>query len=303
MSVTVFTVIKMEIRVLRYFLTVAAEGSISAAAAALHMTQPTLSRQIMQLEEELGVQLIKRGKRNRRISLTAEGQLLRSRAQELVQLAEKTKAEFKLVENDIGEVFLAAGETDAMRYVARAAERMRASYPNLTVHLHSGNSDFVMDQLEKGLCDFGLLLGMTDEEKYNSLLLPVSDEWGVLTRCDSHLCSLDAVRPLDLLGVPLMVSQQAASSRELSAWLGDIGERLKIVGSYNLILNASKFVAEGYGSALCLKNLVPPSRELRFIPFSPGLKANIYIVWKKYQMLSPAASRFFDCFLQELSSL
>lgn len=283
----------MEVRVLRYFLTVAREESISGAADFLHLTQPTLSRQLMDLEEELGKKLFIRG--NRRITLTKEGMLLRKRAEEIVGLVEKTAAELLAPEDAIGgDIYLGAGETDAMRLVAKIIKELQNDYPNLRYHLFSGNADDVTERLDKGLLDFGLLIEYPNIQKYDAIRLPVTDVWGVLTRKDSPLASLHTIRPEDLRGLPLIVSRQTLQSRELSGWFKKDLESLSVKMTYNLVYNASLMVQEGIGYALTLDKLVnlAGNNDLCFKPLSPRCEARLFIVWKKYQIFSKAAELF-----------
>lgn len=293
----------MELRVLRYFLAVAREESISGAADYLHITQPTLSRQLMELEEELGTKLFLRGKRNRRVRLTDEGMLLRRRAEEIVELADKTEAEFTAKDEWIsGEVYIGSGETDAMRLIAQTAQNLRKEYPHIRYHLFSGNADDVMERLDKGLLDFGLLIGSANIEKYDHIQLPATDTWGLLMRKDSPLAQKDVIRPQDLKGVPLLGSRQAVMRNELSEWYGGDFERLNIVATYNLIYNAALMVDEGFGYALTLDKLINTSGEsnLCFRPFSPRLEAHLVLVWKKYQPFSKASQKFLDQLIAHL---
>ena len=210
----------MELRVLRYFLAVAREESISGAAEALHVTQPTLSRQMMELEEELGKTLFLRGKR--KISLTEEGMFLRKRAQEIVTLVEKTESEFSAAEETIsGDVHIGGGETDAMRLIARAAHRLQSAYPHIAYHLFSGNADDVTERLDRGLVDFGVFIEPADLSKYDFIKLPVTDIWGVLMRKDCPLAARATIRPQDLLGLPLLASNQHLVKNEFSGWFGE----------------------------------------------------------------------------------
>ncbi len=293
----------MELRVLRYFLAVAREESISGAADYLHITQPTLSRQLMELEEELGTKLFLRGKRNRRVRLTDEGMLLRRRAEEIVELADKTEAEFTAKDERIsGEVYIGSGETDAMRLIAQTAQNLRKEYPHIRYHLFSGNADDVMERLDKGLLDFGLLIGSANIEKYDHIQLPATDTWGLLMRKDSPLAQKDVIRPQDLKGIPLLGSRQAVMRNELSEWYGGDFERLNIVATYNLIYNAALMVDEGFGYALTLDKLINTSGEsnLCFRPFSPRLEAHLVLVWKKYQPFSKASQKFLDQLIAHL---
>ena len=287
----------MELRVLRYFLTIAREQSISAAAKALHITQPTLSRQLRDLEQELETQLFVRS--NRSITLTDAGMLLRRRAEEIVALAERTEADFKNSDELVsGEIYIGGGETDAMRLIAQAAKELQKDYPHLRYHLFSGNADDVTQRLDKGLLDFAILIEPADIHKYDYIQLPVCDVWGLLMRKDSPLAEQAFIRPQDLHRIPLLTSRQTLVRNELSGWLGQSFETLNIVASYNLIYNASLMVEEGFGYALCLDKLVNTSgnSKLCFRPFQPRLEAHLDIVWKKYQVFSRAT----EVFLQKL---
>ena len=292
----------MEIRVLRYFLTVVREESISAAADYLHITQPTLSRQIKELEDELEVKLLNRGKKNRKITLTDEGMLLRKRAEEIVTLADKTRAEFDAAEEIIsGDIYIGGGETEAMRLIARAAKRLQDSYPHIKYHLFSGNADDVAERLDKGLLDFGVFIEPANMEKYDYLRLPVTDTWGLLMRKDSPLASLNNIEVKNLKEIPLIVSRQSMTSNEFSGWGRFDFNQLNIVATYNLVYNASLLVAEGLGYALCLDRLVDTtdSSELCFRPLKPHLEARLNLVWKKYQIFSKAGEKFLEKLQEE----
>lgn len=291
----------MELRVLRYFLAVAREETISGAAETVHVTQPTLSRQMMDLEEELGKTLFLRGKR--RITLTEEGMFLRKRAQEIVALVEKTESEFSSEEKDIsGDVWIGGGETDAMRLIARAARGLQAVHPHISYHLFSGNAEDVAERLDRGLVDFGIFIEPADLSKYDFIKLPVTDSWGVLMRKDSPLAAKQSVRPEDLLGLPLLCSRQPLVKNELSGWMGDNYEKLNIMTTYNLLYNASLMVEEGMGYALCLDKIIrtPDDSPLCFRPLEPRLEVGLDIVWKKYQIFSKAAAKFLEHLQKEL---
>ena len=292
----------MELRVLRYFLAVAREESISGAAEALHVTQPTLSRQMMELEEELGKTLFLRGKR--KISLTEEGMFLRKRAQEIVTLVEKTESEFSAAEETIsGDVHIGGGETDAMRLIARAAHRLQSAYPHIAYHLFSGNADDVTERLDRGLVDFGVFIEPADLSKYDFIKLPVTDIWGVLMRKDCPLAARATIRPQDLLGLPLLASNQHLVKNEFSGWFGEGYEKLNIITTYNLLYNASIMVEEGMGYALCLDKIVRTSggSPLCFRPLEPKLEVGLHIAWKKYQFFSKAAEKFLECLQREIA--
>lgn len=294
----------MEVRILRYFLAVAREESISKAAEYLHITQPTLSRQLMELEEELGSRLLNRGKRNHKITLTDEGMLLRKRAEEIIALVDKTKSEF-VTTNEIisGDIYIGGGETDAMRFIAKTAQKLKKDYPHIRYHLFSGNADDVTEKLDKGLLDFGILIEPADIEKYNYIKLPVTDCWGLLMRKDSPLADKERIFARDLLDIPLITSRQALVRNEVSGWSGEDIEKLNIVATYNLVYNASLMVDEGFGYALCLDKLVNTSESsnLCFKPLTPQLEAHLDIVWKKHQAFSKAAETFLTMLKKEIS--
>ena len=290
----------MELRVLRYFLAVAREESISAAADFLHLTQPTLSRQIMELEKELGAQLLIRG--SRKVTLTDKGMLLRKRAEELVALAEKTQTEFAASDDTVsGEVYIGGGETHAMRIIARVIKNLQNQYPDIRYQLYSGNAEDVTERLDKGLLDFGLLIEPTDLSKYDYIRLAATDIWGVLMRKDSPLAAADTIRPQDLWDVPLLASRQRLVHNSIAQWMQKDYDNLNIVANYNLIYNASLLVEEGVGYALTLEGLVNTTGNsiLCFKPLEPRLEVGLAVVWKKYQVFSKAA----EIFMNELSQL
>lgn len=292
----------MELRVLQYFLAVAREQNISAAAGSLHLTQPTLSTQLKALEEELGKQLLVRGtKGSRKVTLTQEGMLLRKRAEEILSLVQKTAEEITRSDEHVaGEISIGAGETDIVRYFARTAKKLQQRYPDIRYRISSGNAEYVLEYLDKGLIDFGLLFGETDSLKYRSLELPARDTWGVLLRRDSPLAEKEAISPQDLWDQPLIVSHQRGGSDHLPQWLGKEYSQLNVVATYNLVFNASLLVEEGVGCALCLDKLIhTQGTSLCFRPFTPRLEASACLVWKKYQVFSKAAETFLRC-LQEL---
>ena len=291
----------MELRVLRYFLAVAREQSITAAAETLHITQPTLSKQLRELEEELGKKLFTRG--NRKITLTEEGMFLRKRAQEIVELADKTEADFAAGVGSVsGDIFIGSGETGAVRYLGRTLYKMRSIYPGIRFHLFSGNGEDVSDRLDKGLIDFALFVGMTDLKKYDYLKLPYHHRWGLILRRDDPLAAHEAVTPEMLMNVPILCSRQALIQNELSGWLGRPFEELNPAGTYNLIYNAAIMVEEGLGCAVCIDKLLDTSGEsaVCFRPFEPAIDAELFIAWKKYQFFSAAAGKFLEMLQQEL---
>lgn len=280
----------MELRVLKYFLAVAREENITKAAALLHLTQPTLSRQLMQLEEELGVQLFRRSRYH--IELTEDGMLLRRRAQELVDLAEKTTREFTMRETELmGEIAIGAGETRSMSFLSRAMVSFRERYPKVTFRIFSATADDVKERLDTGLLDMGLLTEPVDVGRYAFCRMKERDRWGVLVRLDSPLAGLDSVTPDDLEQVPLIISGRERVQRELANWFGDRWERLQIAASFNLILNAANMVRYGVGTALSF-DLNFSFDDLRFIPLSPTMDTGTVLIWKKDLVLTPVVEAF-----------
>lgn len=288
----------MELRVLQYFLAVAREQSISGAAEFLHLSQPTLSRQIKDLEKELGKQLFIRG--NRRITLTEEGMILCKRAEEIMELVKKTESEITLSDESIaGDIYIGAGESNSVGYIAKAANALRREYPLVHFHIESGDAQTVYEQLDKGLIDFGLLFGNIDLTKYNSISLPTKDTWGVLIPKDSELAKKDVITPNDLMKEPLIVSRQGITRGELQNWFKLPEEKLNVVATYNLLYNASLLVEEGVGYALCLDKIINTSNcNLCFKPLYPKLEVSMSIVWKKHQVFSKASNKFLDLIFQ-----
>ena len=285
----------MDIRVLQYFLAVAREESITRAAETLRMTQPPLSRQLKDLEDELGKKLLIRG--SKKVTLTEDGMLLRKRAEEMIDLMEKTKAELTSSSDNInGEVYIGGGETDAVSLFAQTAGKLQKKYPQIHYHIYSGDAEIVMEKLDKGLIDFGLLVGPVDVSRYDYMRLPISDIWGVLMRKDAPLAEKDVIRAEDLWDKPLILSHQAYSGSDISVWLGRDAHRLNVVMTYNLIYNAAHFVKTGFGYAITLDKLINTTgdSELRFRPLYPTLEAGLCIVWKKYQVFSRASKLFLN---------
>jgi DNA-binding transcriptional LysR family regulator len=285
----------MELRVLQYFLAVTREQSISGAAEYLHLSQPTLSRQLKDLEDELGKQLFIRG--NRSVTLTEDGMILRKRAEEIMELVRKTENEISFSDEAIaGDIHIGAGETEGVRVLLKAAQELQARYPMVHFHIISGDSQTVMEQLDRGLIDFGLLLGKMNLSKYDTLKLPVKDIWGVLMRRDAPLAQKDKITPDDLIGHPLIISRQADKNNDLSEWFNKHNSEPNIVATYNLVYNASLMVDEGMGYALCLDKIINTSGDsnLCFRPLEPRVELEMNLVWKKYQILTKAAEKFLD---------
>lgn len=293
----------MDIRVLQYFLAVAREESITKAAEVLHMTQPPLSRQLKDLEDELGKQLFIRG--NRKVTLTEEGMILRRRAEEMVELMEKTKAEVGLSGQSIaGDIYIGGGETEGFRIISKVAEKVRSNHPGIRYHLYSGNADDVSERIDRGLLDFGILIEPADIKKYDFIRLPTKNRWGLLMRRDYPLAEKESIAPKDLQGIPLIASRQSIAHNELSGWLGKEYESLNIITTYNLLYNASLMVEENVGCALCLDGIIPEyeNSPLCFRPLEPKVEVGLDIVWKKYQIFAKAAEVFFEVLQGEIKS-
>ena len=288
----------MELRVLRYFLTIAREGSITNAANVLHVTQPTLSRQIHDLEEELGQRLLVRGSRN--MSLTAEGMILRKRAEEIISMVDKTEAEFHSMSNVVsGDIYIGGGETEAVKLIAQIVCELRTAYPEIHYHLYSGNAEDVTERLDKGLLDFGLLIQPADISKYDYFNIPARDTWGVIMRKDIPLAKKETIRKEDLLNVPLICSRQVISEErhrnEFAEWFGEDFDKLDIVTTFNLVYNAAIMVEAGVGYAITIDKIAntTESSSLCFRPLEPQLDSGLNIIWKKDQVFSAAAALFF----------
>lgn len=296
----------MELRVLQYFLCVAREQSISAAAESLHLSQPTLSTQLRQMEEELGKQLLIRGtKGSRKVTLTEEGMLLRKRAEEILSLVRKTEDEIVNADNEIvGDVYIGSGETELFRYIAKSAKKVNEVYPDIHFHISSGNALYVFEQLDKGLIDFGLIFGEYDAQKYEAIQMPICDAWGILMHKDTPLAKKDIITPEDIWGLPLIISVQRGGEEFLKQWLQKDVSKLNIIATYNLVYNASLLVEEKVGYALCFGNLIHTNQtNLTFRYITPRIEAsNAYVVWKRYQVFSKAAEKYLK-YLKEATQI
>ncbi|MFV0394598.1 MAG: LysR family transcriptional regulator [Coprobacillaceae bacterium] len=285
----------MEVRVLRYFLMIVQEQNITKAARLLHITQPTLSRQMMQLEEQLGVTLFVRKKNN--IVLTDEGMLLKRRAEEIVDLVNKTEKELLIEEKQLaGEIFIGAAETKSMHNLASIMKEVSNAYPLITYNTYSGNADDIKDRIDKGLIDVGLLTEPVDINKYEFIRLPEKERWGILLPKTSPLAKKDFITPEDLMDKPLLISQRFLVQNEIINWLQMDSNHLHIVGTYNLIYNAAVMVEHNIGFAVCLESLINSNEETNtcFKLFYPKLETGSVLVWKKNQIFSPVTSKFIE---------
>ena len=282
----------MEIRTLRYFLAVAREENMTRAAETLHVTQPTLSKALKALEDELGKKLFTRHSFS--IKLTDEGILLRNRAEDLVSMADRIEREF-ITLDDItgGDLYFGLAESYQIRYLAREIHTFKQTFPNLRYHITSGDTEQVIEKLDKGLLDFIVLAESPDADKYESLIFPESEIWGLVMPEDDPLAKKKVIRVDDLIGLPLFCSEQSWKN-DIPRWAGAKMDQLHLEGSFRLAYNGSMFTKEHLGYLLTFDKLVDTSSGsgLVFRPLSPRLETSLYLVWKKYQTFSPIAERF-----------
>ena len=279
----------MDIRTMQYYLAVVREGTISAAAEALHVAQPSLSRQMKELEQELGAALFERG--NRKITLTEEGIVLRKRAEEMVRLMQMIEEEISQIKNNItGSVRIGAGESQAFHYLSRTAAELAQDFPDMKFHITSGDTQDLMDELAGGLIDFAVIFTDVDPALYQSIELPVSDVFGVLMPKDDVLAKKESLRISDLKGRPIIISRASEPYYTGTDTLAGIN----IIGTYNLIYNASLMVEDGLGLALCFDKILNTTGDspLTFRPLIPEVKVTGSLIWKKYQVFSPAVQMF-----------
>lgn len=281
--------IEVEIRVLRYFLAVAQERNITRAAHQLFISQPTLSNQLADLEKELGAQLFIRG--HRQITLTSEGQYLRARAAEIVSLVDQTSANIQANQVISGELSIGAGESVGMQRILDVASYLTQDYPDVKIHLFSGDAIETERKLSNGTLDFAVLMGERPLTNYNYLQLPETDQWGVVMPGDDLLTQKLAIKPKDLLGHPLLLSAQAIQARRFQEWWGNLGTKMKIIGTYNLVFNA-KLLVSNHSAYLVTFNHLIDSPDLAFRPLTPKLLDNITLVWKKNAVQSKVAQLF-----------
>lgn len=282
----------MELRVLEYYLMVAREENITKAAELLHITQPTLSRQLAQMEQELGVSLFKRGKHN--IALTEEGMILKRRAQEMLELANKTKQELcHEGENLRGVISIGSGETKSMHLLANCMTEFYQQHPEVTFDIYSSTADRIKERIEKGLTDIGLLTEPVDVGKYQFIRLPEKARWGVLVCNGSPLSQKESVSSKDLLKVPVLLPKRDSVQNELANWFQEDYEKLQVVATYNLLYNAAVMVESVGGAALCMEH-DKVYQNLVFVPFDPILSTGAVLVWKKSQFLSPLMRHFIE---------
>ena len=291
----------MEIRVLRYFLEAARQGSISKAAQVLHVTQPTMSRQLKDLEWELGEKLFVRS--NYSIRLTHAGELLRERAEDILGIVDKTMMDFRSLEDGgvSGEISIACAESKNISFLGRCIQRLKRDYPKIRYHLYSGDSERALEKLDKGLFDFAVLVENVDLEKYNCLTVHAVDRWGVVMRRDSPLADRDYIVPEDLLGVPILCSRQALAA-DMPKWFGDDISKLNIAATLDLSYNGSVLVREGTGCLLTFDGIIDtsPDAPLCFKPLMPELTTAMHVVWRRNQQFSQASRLFLQVLKEQL---
>ncbi|CDE89667.1 TPA: LysR family transcriptional regulator [Candidatus Gastranaerophilales bacterium HUM_20] len=296
----------MEIRVLKYFLTVSEIGNITKAANLMHLTQPTLSRQLLELEKELGQKLFIRG--NHSVSLTPEGIMLRKRAQEIIDLVDKTEAEFTSFKDEImGDIFIGSGETKSIKLITDVMKTLKKDYPKIKFHIVSGDSGDLVERLDKGLLDFCVLIQPFNLEKYDYIDLGEKDTWGLLLRKDDPLADKKSIKIEDLMELPLIISRQAIRKTDENNvflnWFGNNFENLIIAGTYNLIYNAAIMTEDRIGYAMGLDKLIntTANTSLCFRPLTPKLEVGISVVWKKNQVFSRPAKLFLEQLRKKLT--
>lgn len=292
----------MEIRVLKYFLAVAREGNITKAAEILHITQPTLSRQLMQLEDELGAALFERGKR--KIILTEEGMLLKRRAEEIISLSEKTEMEIGHQDNEVsGEIVLACGITEATKTMGQYIQKFKSIYPDVTFHVRNGNSDFIIENIDNGLIDIGFVLEPINLEKFNFLRMNKVERYGILTKKGSPLAQKEYIVPEDLKGIPLINTSRVETQNQFKKWIGSSNyHQLEFTAISELTTTAAILVSNKIGHAIVVEGSVnfAVDNDLCFKPFYPDLTTTSLIVWKKYQSFSFTVSKFIDFIEKEI---
>ena len=276
----------MEIRVLRYFLEIAREENMTRAAQRLHISQPSLSKQMKELETELGKKLFVRS--NYSIHLTEEGMLLRKRAEDLLSMADKITNEFQTMDDITGgDVFIGCAESHLIKYLAQAVGRLNRRYPGIHYHITSGDTEQVTEKLNRGLFDMAFIVEPPDLSRYNYLEVPETDTWGAIMRKDCPLAEKDSVTIDDLLPYPIFCSEQSAKS-DLPRWCGEKTDQLNIMATFNLSNNGAVFVKEGLGICLTFDRLIEttPDSSICFRPVTPVLHTKMYVIWKKYQVFT-----------------
>lgn len=283
----------MEVRVLRYFLTVVREESITKAAEVLHITQPTLSRQLSQLEGELGVTLFSRG--TRKISLTSEGMLLKRRAEEILELVDKTEQEMARQEELVeGVVAVGCGDLLAVQTLGELIRSFIQKYPRVTFDLYTATADHIKERMDRGVTDIGLLLEPVEMDKYEHIRLSRKERWGVVMRPDDPLAGKEKIRAKDLKDRPLILPGRLSVQSELASWFGDDYRNLHVRFTSNLNSSSSIMVCGGLGYSLAVEGSLAfwDPEKILFRPLFPELYATSALAWKRNQPFAPAAEKF-----------
>ncbi len=282
----------MEIRTLKYFSEIAETGNFTRAAENLHVSQPTLSKQISELEKELGKKLFRR--KSAGIELTDEGIFLKERATEILNIAEKTAEEFKTMDEiSGGDIHIGCAEADGFKFFVRAADELKKIYPRLRFHLYSSDSDSTTDKLDRGILDFAIIAhGNINLSKYDFVTIPTENRWGLIIRRDNPLAEKEEIFREDLIKIPLICSRQGLNE-ELLKFLGDFREKLRIVATYDMMFNASIMARENFGCLLGYEKIVDTGKdsELKFVPLSPVQVSTMHIIWKKHGVFTPIAEK------------
>ncbi|MFC6170811.1 LysR family transcriptional regulator [Loigolactobacillus jiayinensis] len=286
----------MEIRLLKYFVTIAEEGTVSQAAAVLHITQPTLSRQLKELETQLDTELFTRQKN--RLQLTAAGLFLKSRAEEILELTEQTQQEFVDRKKQLfsGHITIGCVEADNSDTMSLMLEEFIADYPAVTFNIYTETSDDIVERMDKGLLDLAVLLEPISTEKYHKLVLPRTERWGLLVSKESFLAESDVIRPTDLIGTPLMVSGRTDVQQLVADWAGQPLNKLNIIGNFNLSFNIISLVARQVGAAVSIEGAPTYGAGTKFIPFAPAVQTNCVLAWRRQREMSPVVHEFIRYF-------
>lgn len=284
----------MELRVLNYFVATAQELNMTQAAQKLLVSQPALSRQIADLEDELGVKLFNRQPRH--LTLTPAGQYLYEQAKEILTLASKTKSNLQSSAVISGDLTIAAGESFAMQRLMNIVSNIIRDYPTVKIHILSGDYEFAERRLNTGAVDFAVIIGNLPLDNYASLQLPEKDTWGVLMTKDDPLAKKSAITAEDLVGRNVLNSQQAENRKYFDSWFGNYKEQINIIGTVNLNFNGTLLVKNKAAIMLTLDKLANISDEsnLTFRPITPMLKQPVTVIWKRETNLSPVADLFLN---------
>ncbi|MFD0896620.1 LysR family transcriptional regulator [Loigolactobacillus binensis] len=286
----------MEIRLLKYFVTIAEEGTVSRAAQVLHITQPTLSRQLKQLETDLDTELFSRAKNH--LQLTAAGLFLKSRAEEILALTEQTQQEFVDRKKQLfsGHIALGCVEADNSDTMSRMLEEFIADYPAVTFSIYTETSDDIVDRLDKGLIDLAILLEPINTEKYHKIVLPHTERWGLLVSNEAFLTESQVISPADVIGTPLLISGRPDVQHLVASWARCPLNKLNIIGNFNLSFNITSLVARQVGAAVCIEGAPNYGSATKFIPFAPAVQTNCVLAWRRERETSPVVREFIRYF-------